>query len=108
MSNRLWMIKDWEERAHAAQYCVKELARQCDIPVQTLRRFLREKFGLCPKEWLKELRMKAARLGLVKGMCVYQVAAEQGYANPVQFSRAFKSYHGYPPKEHVRRTMRKE
>ena len=100
MSRRLISIQDWDERALGAGYSVKQLARLCAVSERTLRRFLCQQFGICPHEWLRKLRMRRAVVLLAEGARVKDVAEELGYAEPWQFSRSFKGYHGYSPSCH--------
>jgi len=105
MSSRLWTIEDWDERAREARFCLKELARQQEVPVRTLRRFLWERLGSCPREWLRELRMECAADLLARGKPVNEVAALLSYGSASQFSRAFKAHHGFAPKTHLKRIV---
>jgi len=102
MNSRLWLINDWEQRAHEARYCVKELARRCDVPVRTLRRFLSEQFGVSPGRWMRELRLRRAEKLLLGGKRINEVSDQVGYASMSQFCRAFRSYRGCSPREFVK------
>jgi AraC-like DNA-binding protein len=99
------LINDWEERAHAARYCVKELARQCDVPVRTLRRFLCKQFSLCPKEWMRGMRMQRAAKLLADGRRVSETAEQLGYGSRCHFARDFKAHFGYPPSKRLRQQL---
>jgi len=103
MSRRLRIINDWERRADAARYCVKTLAQHCEVSVRTLRRFLCEKFGICPRQWMLELRMQRAAERLSEGARVKEAADGARYDDTSQFSRAFKAFHGCAPSEYVKR-----
>lgn len=99
MSNRLQGITDWQERAHAAGYCVRTLAERCGVSVRTLERHCKREFSLCPHDWLLRLRMQRAMELLLDAASVKETAAELGYKNQHHFSREFKKHTGHTPSQ---------
>ncbi|MDA8743960.1 AraC family transcriptional regulator [Rubripirellula amarantea] len=92
-------------RGHIEANClsvntIEEIARQCEVtPVYLSRLFNR--FSECGAyQYLLRLKMNhAAGLLLNEAMLVRDVAERLGFADPFQFSRAFKRVYGVPPKQ---------
>jgi AraC-like DNA-binding protein len=97
MGQRLQLITDWPARAHAANYCVHSLAENCGVSARTLDRHIKLQFGICPKEWLRNLRMRRALELLMDDTSVKETALTLGYRYPNHFSREFKKHTGHPP-----------
>ncbi|WP_342650454.1 AraC family transcriptional regulator [Pseudomonas sp. REB1044] len=77
---------------------VLELARQLGVGETTLRRAFAKVFGQSMLQYLRQQRMELARtLLLQRKWQVAQIAYRLGYANPANFSNAYKAYHGHPP-----------
>ena len=100
MFRSLQRIVDWERRAHAANYCVATLARDCNVSARTLERHFKRDFAVCPHEWLGRLRMRRAMELLAEGADVKEAAAELGYGFAQHFSRDFKKHFGRSPTRH--------
>jgi len=105
MSNRLDRITDWTERARKANYCVRELAVNCDVSLSTLGRWFRARKAACPEAWLREERHCQALALLLDGTSVKETAILLGYKTASHFSREFKRRTGYPPREHLSRSV---
>ncbi|OCT32892.1 helix-turn-helix transcriptional regulator [Pseudomonas putida] len=74
------------------------LARQLGVGETTLRRAFAKVFGQSMLQYLRQQRMELARtLLLQRKWQVAQIAYRLGYANPANFSNAYKAYHGHPP-----------
>ncbi|RMH63961.1 MAG: AraC family transcriptional regulator [Calditrichaeota bacterium] len=77
---------------------VEEMAFLCHMSVATFRRHFTRMFGMAPREWLFNKRMRlAARYLRREHAAIGDVAQRCGFMNPSAFSRAFKRYHGYAP-----------
>lgn len=60
-----------------------------------------------PLNWFIRARMeRAGELLAQTGLPIKQIAAQVGYADPLYFSRRFKSVHGLPPTEYRVRNQR--
>ena len=103
VNSRLEQIADWGGEANAAGYCVFVFARNSGVSVSTVERYTRDHFKTPVKRMMTSLRMSRARGLLTKQLQVKQVAAELGYSHPQHFSRDFKRYHGFAPREFVMR-----
>ena len=91
-------ITNWAERAEAANYKVKALALGCGVSVRQLERFFRQTTGMSPHQFLAQLRQMRALALLRLRVRVKEAADELGYEHPANLSRAFKAYHGQPPR----------
>jgi AraC-like DNA-binding protein len=97
MNLKLHRITDWPERAHAAKYCVKTLARRCDVSVRTLERFIKLKFAASPHDWMIDLRMRRAVELLPETASIKETSDQLGYKSQNHFSREFKKHYGHAP-----------
>jgi len=66
----------------------------------TFRRVFKSKYGIAPKKWIIQKRMKKGEALLKnKEYTVQQIAKAVGYENTSHFIKAFKKYYGYTPKQ---------
>lgn len=76
------------------------LARLCDMSVSSFHTHFKTITSHTPLQYIKKIRLSKAKDLLTKfDYKVVDVANELGYDNPSHFSRDFKSYFGYSPKE---------
>jgi AraC-like DNA-binding protein len=76
------------------------LARVCDMSVSSFHNHFKKITSHTPLQYIKKIRLTKAKDLLVKyDYKVVDVADELGYDNPSHFSRDFKSYFGFSPKE---------
>lgn len=74
------------------------LARQLDIGETTLRRAFATVHGRSMLQYVRQQRMELARTLLRQNKWqVAQIAFRLGYANPANFSHAYKAHFGHPP-----------
>lgn len=79
---------------------METLARVCDMSVSSFHNHFKKITSLTPLQYIKKIRLTKAKDLLIKHRFkVVDVAEELGYDNPSHFSRDFKNYFGYPPKE---------
>lgn len=64
-----------------------------------LFRIFKKSQGISVKEYIVKTRMEQAKLLLEKGCSVTSTANAVGYADPFNFSKAFKNYFGFAPKK---------
>ncbi|WP_312931373.1 AraC family transcriptional regulator [Pseudomonas sp.] len=75
-----------------------DLARQLGVGETTLRRAFVNVYGQSMLQYLRQARMELARTLLRQGKWqVAQIAFRLGYANPANFSHAYKAHFGHPP-----------
>ncbi len=79
---------------------METLARVCDMSVSSFHNHFKKITSHTPLQYIKKIRLSKAKEFLTKyDYKVVDVANELGYDNPSHFSRDFKSYFGYSPKE---------
>ncbi len=91
------IAKSWSELAHRANYSTTALASFCGVSVRQLERDFQRVFRQSPKNWLKALRLRAARKLLRDGGSVKETALSFGYRHPQHFSRDFRKFFGVSP-----------
>lgn len=86
---------------------VADAARECHVDPAYLCRLFRRFDRQTPYEFLMRAKMQRAAERLrTPGIMVKEVAAEVGFPDPFQFSRAFKGVYGLSPKEFLARRVR--
>ncbi len=79
---------------------IPTLARDEDMSVSSFHTYFKQVTSHTPLQYIKKIRLyKAKELIAKENYQVNDTAFEVGYENISQFSRDFKSYFGYPPKE---------
>ncbi|MEO0457107.1 MAG: AraC family transcriptional regulator [Cyanobacteria bacterium P01_A01_bin.114] len=100
---RLYQAKDILLRDIERPPSLTALARQVGMNDFKLKRGFRQVFGTTVFGCLYQYRMEQARQLLeTQNLRVVQVAQTVGYANPSQFSAAFKRRFGHSPKDYKR------
>ena len=88
------------ERATQGRIDVEEMAAVCGLCSSRLTVLFRRCFGMSPAEYVRVLRLRAARDLLESGeFTVAQAAERTGFAEAAHFSRCFKKQFGVSPKE---------
>lgn len=76
------------------------LARICDMSISSFHEHFKKITSHTPLQYIKKIRLTKAKDLLTKHGCkVVEVSDELGYDNSSHFSRDFKNYFGYSPKE---------
>ncbi len=79
---------------------ISTLARQEDMSVSSFHTHFKNVTSHTPLQYIKKIRLnKAKDLIGIHNYQVVDAAREMGYDSASQFSRDFKSYFGYPPKD---------
>lgn len=77
---------------------IESLAGYCNINRSHLSRLFKQEFGIGPKEYLLNIRMKvAANLLSSSKTAIKVVSISSGYENQLHFSKAFRQVHGMSP-----------
>ncbi|QLF94066.1 helix-turn-helix transcriptional regulator [Pseudomonas sp. ABC1] len=100
IQRRMDELKAWLREHTAQSLTIDQLARQLNTTPATLQRHFRLAHGISVFEFLQQERLQQARHALEQeGVSVSQAAAIAGYANPANFSTAFKRCYGLSPKQ---------
>lgn len=76
-------------------HSVQGLAKAVNMSVSNFHRAFRLRTGQSPLQYIKRLRLHAARhMIMYSGIRVGEAAQQVGYQNPSQFSREFREYFG--------------
>src|SRR5262245_58083243 len=92
----------WALAAKSAGYNLKRLARDFQVNVRQIERYLQRELGRTPEDWLSEQRIIAARQMLIESRSVKRVAAELKIKHIPLFCRQFKRHYGMTPSEFLR------
>ena len=78
---------------------VGQLHEQCGVSDTYFRKLFTLQFGVSPKQYVLELRLRRARDILAQGeySTISQVAKEVGFDDPLYFSKQFRALYDCPP-----------
>lgn len=77
------------------------LAEKCGISEVYFRQLFKTQFGISPRQYILELRIRKAKQLLSSGtLSVNQIAEHCGFTNPYHFSRAFRQATQRSPSEY--------
>lgn len=87
------------EHMFDAELKIGELHTLCGISDTYFRRLFMERFGVGPKQYVQDQRLRQAKVILENGECdsVGQAAELAGFEDSLYFSKVFKKRYGYPP-----------
>jgi len=98
--SRLDRVADWEERAKAAAYNARALAKLCSVSYSQLRRYFTAVFRRPPQLYLNELRLgRAAELICFSDLWFGEISDELHFASHSHFCHQFKRQFGCKPSE---------
>ena len=79
---------------------IPRLAKEEDMSISSFHTHFKKVTSLSPLQYIKKIRLhKAMELLTRRNLQVNETAYATGYESSSQFSKDFKSYYGYPPKE---------
>jgi AraC-like DNA-binding protein len=105
-TSRIQAALEWIHREYAEPLIAPKMAEALDMSVSSFHHSFKEVTGSSPLQYLKAIRLHAARRHIkYDGFGTAVAAAKVGYESPSHFSRDFKRFFGYPP---VRELVRKE
>lgn len=81
-------------------YSIEELAKKEGMSIASFHNHFKKITAYTPYQYIKKIRLnKAENLISQKNISVNEAAIKVGYETASQFSKEFKKYFGYPPKE---------
>lgn len=86
---------------HNPGFRVETLCEKLHMSRVTLYRLFQSEFGISPSLYLKQYRMKQAQIMLQLGTAVKTTSLSCGFADPLYFSRTFKTHVGVAPSEYA-------
>lgn len=98
MRNLLKHIENLPELAQETNWSASGLARKCGVSLRCLERAFQRDMRTTARAWLTEQRMVTGATLLADDLSVKEAAAELGYTEPGNFSRAFSRFFGRPPR----------
>jgi transcriptional regulator GlxA family with amidase domain len=79
-------------------WTIAELARHAGLGRRSFNAQFHRMYGVSASDFLRTSRLSTARDALLQlGLSVTEAAYAVGYANPANFSTAFRKYFGYVP-----------
>jgi AraC-like DNA-binding protein len=97
-SSIVLVIRDYLRENYAENISLTQLAQLVDrTPAHLVRVFSRE-VGLPPHAYQTQLRIDRAKILLMQGKPIVDIAQETGFADHAHFSRQFKRLNGIAPK----------
>lgn len=104
---RIGRVIDWLRRNYDRPVSVEDLARMAAMGVSTFHHHFRQLTSMSPLQYVKQLRLQAARQKmLAEGLDASSAAYAVGYQSASQFSREYKRYFGVPPSRHRQSAVR--
>ena len=94
-------VQRWEALAEPAHYRTGELAKLYSRRVRELRREFHRELGCSPQARLTEQRIMAAKILLLSGESVKNVASALSFKHESYLCQLFKSRTGMTPKQFV-------
>ncbi|MGH6642316.1 MAG: helix-turn-helix domain-containing protein [Bradyrhizobium sp.] len=95
---RLQSVRELIEADLRHPWTIAELARHAGVSRRSFTAQFHRLFGVSASEYLRTSRLKSAREALLhQGLSVTEAAYAVGYANPANFSTAFRRHFGYVP-----------
>ncbi len=100
---RLQSVRDLIESDLRHPWTIAELARHAGVSRRSFTAQFHRLYGVSPSEYLRTSRLASAREALLQqGLSVIEAAYAVGYANPANFSTAFRRHFGYVPSSCLR------
>lgn len=86
-----------DQAVRDAHYKLLFLHRCFGISKRHLNRVFEDGIGISPGQWVRELRMVAARNILRQGASVKEASIDLGFATPKVFAKEFLRFYGVTP-----------
>lgn len=87
---------------YRSDFSIRDLAIQFGYSPNYIQRCFRKMFGMSPREYLLEIRMRAAiRLMQMKSCRIKELASLCGFQDVHHFSKTFRRYYGVSPSDYL-------
>ena len=94
----LWRVRDLLHDGFADDLSADDLARAVGLSRFQLYRQFRERYGLAPSAYLRQVRLREARRRLAAGAAIAEVASATGFADQSHLTRWFRRTYGITPR----------
>lgn len=94
------IAREYIEETYDRNFSLRELSAVCHLSSFHLLRIFRERLGVPPHAYLKQVRIKRAKELLAKGRSMAFVAQETGFTDQSHFAKQFKQITGITPKKY--------
>lgn len=94
-------VQEYLDAHYAEHILLDRLAKVADLSSFHLIRVFRRQVGLPPHAYLKQLRVKQAKILLRKGEPIAQVALATGFVDQSHLTKQFKRTVGVTPKQYI-------
>ena len=101
--DRLIETKHHMEANYSEKLVLEELARNTALSKFHFIRQFRKYYGRTPHQYLKEVRIEAAKRLLKNGAKVSEACFQVGFESPTSFSMLFKEITGYNPSDFLKK-----
>jgi AraC-like DNA-binding protein len=102
VEGKLYLVRDYIEDNYAKTLVLNELATLAGLSKYHLLRSFTEIFGMPPHAFQIRVRLNKAKRMLSGGVCIKQVAAATGFADPSHFGKHFIRSIGFTPRSYQR------
>lgn len=94
-------------KEHLDTASLEEVSAQVFLSPSYVSRYFKQQTGQNFADYMMELRMKrAAELLTMPEQKIYAISESLGYANPINFSRAFKRYYEMTPQQYRQKNLK--
>ena len=94
------LVREYIEDTYSQNISIKNLSNLCNLSPFHLIRVFREYVGVPPHAYLKQVRIKRAKVLLAKGVSIAFIAQEIGFTDQSHFSKQFKQITGITPNKY--------
>ena len=103
-SQRVVRAVDWLRDNFTESLSIEKLARQSGMSVSALHHHFKIVTSMSPLQFQKQMRLQEARRLMVsQDLDAASAGYKVGYDDPSYFSRDYRRFFGYPPRQHVAR-----
>lgn len=93
------MITEYIDENYKSILSLIEVCEAFSLSYSYIGKKFKEQYGMTMQSYLISKKMEYAKIQLEKGKSVTELSEELNYTGLYNFSRAFKNYFGYPPKQ---------